>query len=174
MWNSVVWRNGPDLFDVNPGDLTLEYNNIEGGAGGVGNINLDPQFINAPIHWDRTSSGGTSNTLEVSNPGIYAVGDVLELENDAVARSVTAVAGTTVTFSPALSSATPAGMLVANWGTGATNLTEDFYIHLTSGNIDMADDGRAKATDRDGNPRVDIPGIGIPGTLADMGAYERQ
>jgi len=47
-------------------------------------------------------------------------------------------------------------------------------LHLQSGSpcIDRADDSKAPATDIEGHGRVDIPGVGTPGTKADVGAYE--
>ena len=47
-------------------------------------------------------------------------------------------------------------------------------LHLTDGSpcIDTADDEEAPDRDMQGNPRVDVPGIGNDGTFSDMGAYE--
>jgi len=56
---------------------------------------------------------------------------------------------------------------------------EDFSsgdLHLAEGSpcIDTADDAAAPPVDGDGNPRVDVDGVGTAGTAADMGAYEYQ
>ena len=50
----------------------------------------------------------------------------------------------------------------------------DSSYGLTVGSpcIDTADDTYAPTNDIAGNPRVDVGGVGISGTLADMGAYE--
>ena len=48
----------------------------------------------------------------------------------------------------------------------------DFHLRSDSPCIDRADDSKAPATDIEGHGRVDIPGVGTPGTKADVGAYE--
>jgi len=51
---------------------------------------------------------------------------------------------------------------------------ENGDLHLQAGSscIDKADDTKAPATDIEGHGRLDIPGVGTPGTKADVGAYE--
>ena len=49
--NSVIWGNqqnfDPAVFTVDGGQVKIDHSNIEGGAGGDGNINLDPAFSDA-------------------------------------------------------------------------------------------------------------------------------
>jgi hypothetical protein len=97
------------------------------------------------------------------------VGDVIEIELDGVARTVTAVAGNTVTFTPAFPVSTQGGMIIAIWGPGATNLVLDLSLQPTSPAIDAGWDngGTAPVVDILGNPRPS-------GATWDMGAYEYQ
>ena len=48
----------------------------------------------------------------------------------------------------------------------------DLHLQASSPCIDKADDTKAPATDIEGHGRLDIPGVGTPGTKADVGAYE--
>jgi len=51
---------------------------------------------------------------------------------------------------------------------------DDYHLSASSRCIDMADDAASLAptTDIEGRTRIDIPGVGNPGTVSDMGAYE--
>lgn len=105
------------------------------------------------------------------------MGDVIEIENDGVARTVTAVGATTITFDTALPTASAADALVENWGAGATNLDIDLSLAAGSVCIDAASGDYATSVDILGNPRVDDPavdntGVGTP-AYVDMGAFER-
>ena len=123
-----------------------------------------------------TSAGGTTTTVEITDASTnYAVNDIIEIANDGIARTVSSVLGTTVTFAPALASASTAEMLVQNWGPGAVDLEADLHVLWGSPCIDAADGPAAPGTDIEGNARVDVPaaantGLGPP--WADMGAYE--
>ena len=103
----------------------------------------------------------------MADASLYDINDVIEIENDGVVRTVTGASGTTVTFDPALSDPSVAGMLVENWGPGATDLTEDFHIQYDSPCTDSATSVGAPADDLDGYPRP-YPLFGD----FDMGAYE--
>jgi predicted outer membrane repeat protein len=45
--NSILWGNSPDQIYMYYTGPTIKYNNIQGGWSGSGNIDIDPQFINA-------------------------------------------------------------------------------------------------------------------------------
>jgi hypothetical protein len=47
--NSILWSNSPTQIAVagSAGPLSVAFSNVQGGWTGVGNINADPQFINA-------------------------------------------------------------------------------------------------------------------------------
>lgn len=176
--NSILWDDmvayfpyTSEIFDYTYGASYVVYSDIMGGWGGYGysNINADPLFVHAPAQWDACINNGTTTTLEVGDGSIYQVGDVIEIELDGVARTVTAVAGNTVTFTPAFPVNTQGGMVVAIWGAGATNLVLDLSLQPTSPAIDAGwnNGGTAPVVDILGNPRPS-------GATWDMGAYEYQ
>jgi len=50
--NCIFWANSsPAIRTWPPGELMMDYCNVEGGWPGVGNINVDPVFV-APGHWE--------------------------------------------------------------------------------------------------------------------------
>ncbi len=109
--------------------------------------------------------------------GIVLNGFILEIADDGIARTVTAVLGDQITFTPSLTAASTAGVRVDNWGAGATDLEVDLYLQSGSPCIDAANGDVAPEFDLDGNDRWDDPsvdpdtGVGTP-TYVDMGAYE--
>jgi len=171
--NSILWddnaSNGPEIYDTGAVAI-VNYSDVQGGWTGTGNINVNPLFVNAPVFWDITTASGTTTTIEVASATPeYVVDDVIEIENDGVARTVSAASGTTVTFAPALSDPSITGMLVEIWGPGASNLDEDFHLQSGSQCIDNGTATGAPSDDLDGNPRPSPPGGDF-----DMGAYEYQ
>ncbi len=156
----------------------------------------DAGFINVPLFTTRTLSGSTTTVLKVTSADSYfAVGDVIEVADDGVARSVDAVTSTDVTLSPTLAAAPAANVRLDNWGPGATDLTVDLQVGAASMCIDAGSnsavpadtfdiDGDGDTTepvplDYAGNSRfVDDTGVIDTGEgtapIADIGAYERQ
>ena len=127
--NCIMWGDSPEeIYNEGTSSPTVTYSDIEGSYTGTGNINADPLFVNVPDLWDVTTADGTTTTIEVADATLYAADDVIEIEDDGVARTVLSAIGTTVTFTPALSSNSTAGMIVENWGPGATDLDEDFHL----------------------------------------------
>jgi len=165
----------PDYSD--PSTMIINYSDVEGGESGVnvdngctlvwgnGMIDADPLFVNAPLFWDATTASGTSTTIKVAEALIYNVGDVVEIEDDEISRTVTTTAGNTVTFSPALPSASTPRMLIENWGPGplsSADLIEDFHLLPGSPAIDAGDPDPA-FNDPDGS-RNDMGAYGGPET----------
>jgi hypothetical protein len=171
--NCIMWGDFPD--EINGDPPTVSYSDIEGGYAGIGNINDDPLFVNVPDMWDITTMDGKTTTIEVADATLYAVGDVIEIEDDSVARTVSAAVVTTVTFSPALPSPSTAGMLVENWGPGATDLDEDFHLSQTAAGqgsdsicVDAGSDTAENLGMDDKTTRTD----GVPDTgIVDMGYH---
>ncbi len=161
--NSILWEGCSSAAAEieGTGDIKVAYSDITGGYGGSGNIDAPPLFVNAPIFWDRTVADGADNTIKVNDASLYKVGDVIELEGDGTARTVTAITGgDTVEFSPALPAATTSRMTVENWGAGAVDLTEDYRLAPDSPCIN-AGDPAAEYDDPDGS-RNDMGAYGGP------------
>jgi hypothetical protein len=195
-WDSRAANSGDEIAN-DLSDPMLSNCDIEGsgesGAGwdaafgtdGGGNIDTDPLFANVPSRVDLTSLVGTTTTVVIAGADTtYAVNDIIEIAEDDVARTVTAVAGpSTVTFSPALAGPSGTRTLVCNWGPGAVDLILDLRLVVSSLCIDAGDDSALPADtadldtdgdtteplplDLDGNPR-------ISGSAVDIGAYEYQ
>jgi predicted outer membrane repeat protein len=177
--NSIFWSNGAGaIHDDGSSSTTITYSDVQGGFIGAGNIDATPEFVNVPIETTVTTDPSTNDNVIISNSdSMYLIGYIIEVGDDGVSRSVTSVVGDSVTFTPALASATVPGMRVDNWGPSATDLDVNFYLQSTSPCIDAADGTSAPEFDLDGNPRVDDTstantGIGPP--WADMGTYEYQ
>ncbi|MBN2175374.1 MAG: hypothetical protein JW731_14665 [Bacteroidales bacterium] len=49
--NSIIWDNLPEEIDGNTGGYEINYSDIQGGCSGVGNIDLEPLFLN-PVDED--------------------------------------------------------------------------------------------------------------------------
>ncbi len=138
-----------------------------------GNLAVDPRFVRAPQLTDVTVAAGTTTTAAVLAANRYLVNQVLEYNNDGVARTITAVNNTSnvVTFTPALTAASQAFKLLANWGT-TTNMTEDFRLQPTSPVIEAGiNDSSVSTLDLGFQPRIqDANADGQ--AIVDMGAYE--
>ncbi|MDH5719694.1 MAG: hypothetical protein OEZ13_03640 [Spirochaetia bacterium] len=120
-----------------------------GTTGAQGNISIGDTgsqlFINAPVMFDAAMDGPDANTTwEGSTASIeviacdganarYTVNEYIEIDNDGIARQITAIdctaATSNITFSPALSVVPLAGTEIALWGNKA-NINIDY--HLTS------------------------------------------
>ena len=177
--NSIVWNNRDRSNNLATIGGIVTYSDVEGGNEIDGNIVSDPLFINTPILWERTTEAGTETSVKVSHGTNYAIDDVIEIDDDGVLRTVTAVVDNTsnftVEFIPPLVDASEAGVLIQNWGTGATNLEEDFQLYPSSLCIDAGYNLELMAGDpnRDinANPRF-IDGDGDENMTVDLGAYE--
>jgi hypothetical protein len=87
-------------------------------------------------------------TIEITG-GTIDVGDVIEVGNDSIHRTVDAVVGDTHTISPALSPSASGGVLVQDWGPGATDLDTDLDIGSASMCIDAGSNDAVPADRRD-------------------------
>lgn len=129
------------------------------------NTGYDPMFVNVPVDTVWTTANGTQNTIEVTDAAShFQVDDVIEIGDDGNALTVSSVAATTVTFTPALSADSSFDTRIDNWGPGAADLDLDINIDAGSPCRNGADDDAAPESDIEGNGRVGI---------ADMGAYEQ-
>jgi len=119
LWNNTIG----DYFNISPG---------------TGDIRQDPLFQNSFDFLDITIANGTTTTIEVFNPTIYSIGDHIEYNNDGVIREVTAIDGTTITFTPPLSSNSAKDKFIYNWTT-KIDPSEDFHLKKESPAIDAGD-----------------------------------
>jgi len=161
--------------------LTIGYCDVEGGWDGPkvfnwddditdagGNINADPKFGNIFDFSDITIAAGTTTTVKVEDASRFSVDDEIEYDNDGTARKVTYVntLSDTITFAnDALSSSSVVGKIIFNWGSGATDLDEDFHIESDSPCIDAGDPNGSYTgqADIDGEERVQRAEVDIGG-----------
>ena len=177
--NCILWDNyapsGMEIFNSGVANPIVTYCDVEGGYGvpGDNNIDDDPMFVNVPLLRDISTGTGTISTIEVADATLYAAGDIIEIDNDGVIRTVSSSSGTTVEFDPLLAVPSIAGMPVENWGPAATDLEEDLHLNSGSPCIDTGDNHAPQlpGTDKDGKPRI-IDGDNDGETIVDMGAYE--
>ena len=121
----------------------------------------------------------TQTDLYLSNTIGFAVGDIIEVANDGITRTITAVSsdslGLKITVSPGIAGGISPNVMVCNWGSN-TNLTEDYRLQTNSPAIDQGSlegiyqkffdlYGVDIARDFDGTPRPQGAGW-------DIGAYE--
>ncbi|MHC4124208.1 MAG: right-handed parallel beta-helix repeat-containing protein [Planctomycetota bacterium] len=171
--NCIIWDCNDDLYSC-----SATYSCIEDGDSGEGNISSDPCFANIYFFRDVTTAADTNTTIEVADASLYLVNDVIEYDNDRVARTVTAVdeVNDIVTFAnDALGSNSESGIQIYNWD-GATDVNEDFHLkYSNSPCVDVGDPNGnyTGETDIDGDNRViDIAGKGDGVNDVDMGADE--
>jgi len=169
LWSNLRLPSTPDNVG---GDFT------EAQVIGVNfNTSQDPRFAHAPLFTDVSVAAGTTTTVAVLMAARYQTNQVLEYNNDGVARTITAVNTTTnvLTFTPALSSASAAFKILANWDV-STNTTEDFRLQASSPLIDAGTNTPVPGVplsilDLNGWPRAQ-DGNGDGSAIVDVGAYE--
>jgi hypothetical protein len=167
--NCIVWANGDDLQNC-----TATYSCIEtaGDANGTGNTTSDPCLANAFEFVDKTTGTGTTTTIKVADANLHEVNDVIEYDDDGVARAVTDVNTTTeiVTFAnDALDANSASGVHISNWGPGISDVNEDFHIAPNSPCTNTGDPN----ADPNYAGEVDIDGqIRVRGEDVDMGGDE--
>jgi len=171
--NSVLWYNWDDLF----GSQVL-YSCVEdvNDANGTGNITSDPCFVNVFDFIDETDTNGTKTTIVVADANLYDVNDIIEYDNDAIARTVTGINTTTkvITFAgDQLDSNSLWGVDIHNWGIGVTDVNEDYHLDPNSLCIDAGDPNAAYTgeVDIDFADRV-IDGDNDSNSVVDIGADE--
>jgi len=141
------------------------------------NSSQDPRFVHAPLFADVSVASGTTTTVAVLQASRYSTNQLLEYNNDGVARTLTAVNTSTnvLTFTPALPAASQPFKLLADWG-ASSNTTEDFHLASNSPVIDAGTNNPGpgitlSALDLDGQTRVQDGNADGTATV-DLGAYE--
>lgn len=98
--------------------------NIELTDGATGN-----PFVNIPGFIDEADFAGTTTTVHPAVGTPYTNGNCIEINRDGIMRTITAGGGTTtLTFSPAMSGATKAGMEIRNWKSNCSNANISFKL----------------------------------------------
>jgi parallel beta-helix repeat protein len=176
--NCIVFHNKPDqVYNEDTGSTpVISYSDVQGGYSGSHNINVVPAFKHRPDFIDLTTAAGSTTTIVVNSALAYAYNHAIEIDNDGVKRVISGIKTNTITFSPALSAASTAGMLVINWGTNGTLLSVKENYQLDSGGSPCIDVGYNSASklpsmDLDGRPRI-LDGNDDGMAVVDMGAYE--
>lgn len=123
-----------------------------------------------------TNANGTTTTIYVSDASLYEVDDIIEYDNDSVARTVTAIDTTNdiVTFaSDALGLNSVSGIRIYNWGPNVTDVNENYHLDPNSGCIDAGDPNFSdySVSDIDGQLRI-MDGDGDGNDIVDIGADE--
>jgi len=160
--NSILWGNYAPTSANLVSTQAPSYCESEPAVTGTGDISVDPRFVHAPRAWDMVVAATEADHIDVARLDIYSVGDVIELGDDDVARTVTAIA-TSITFSPALDAVPAAGTSVAVWGARESDTVEDFGLATNSPCADA------------GDPTTTTPDLGGngPNGTRDIGCYER-
>ncbi|MBN2715552.1 MAG: hypothetical protein JXX14_06830 [Deltaproteobacteria bacterium] len=167
--NSIIYNNAIDFpGDENISQQRIEYSNLPDTVNGPGNVYADPLFTNAPVFTTFAVDDGTRTTVLIEQGlELLAVGDIIELDDDAIARTVTAISDDEITFEPELSESSAQWLRVDLWGSDPLSLDEDYTPSVESPCVDA---GRIldvmPETDLLGNPRITNDAV-------DIGAIER-
>lgn len=165
--NLILWNNGDDLTD---GTHVISYSCIEDLDLGTGNIYGNPEFANCFDFVDLTDEDGTSTSVIVYDPNLYQINDIIEYDNDGVARLVTDVntENRVITFfNHPLDANSLSETVIFNWGQGTDNVEEDFHLTSFSPCIDMGDPNEVY------NGQFDIDNeMRLRGSRVDAGADE--
>ncbi len=173
--NSIFWGDVPSEMVPAPGPGQITYSVYQGGTGGIGNLNQDPQFEGVPSHIGTWSSVGFDDTTIRTT---MSYGDA-DWDEDALVGKIVRVLG----------EQERRYLIAANtddsveiWGdvtnvveSGDSFFVEDYRLSQDSPCTDAAYGSGAPAVDLLSIPRVDDPdtsntGDGPP--WADIGAYE--
>lgn len=73
--NSILWGNsaerGPQIYTATNASLSITYGDIQGGFAGVGNLDVDPQFV-APVDAAAAPTAAGDYHLQLTSPLIDA------------------------------------------------------------------------------------------------------
>lgn len=81
--DSILWNNAPDAIDGSEGfhDALVRFSDVQGGKEGDGNVDVDPQFVDALGGNYRLSAA--SPLINAASPSVY-FGDEADLDGDGV------------------------------------------------------------------------------------------
>ena len=180
-WKYVVGYLGNRNFWISFDDYQDDINDPNNGYNEQDSFYGDPCFINVFDFGEETVAHGSTTTFYVYDASLFEVNDVIEHNNDGVARTVTDVNTTTgmitINANDALGRNSLLGDLIYNWGPGVTDVNENFNLNANSLCIDAGDPN----TDSDDVGTIDyegydrfIDGDGDGNLIVDIGANEMQ
>ncbi len=184
--NSILWNENEseisncDILFYDPCTTTAYNSDVQEGVGGGSNtsngggtiVGSNPLFVRQPGAMRWTTVAGDTTSVVVSSGGDFALGDVIEIADDGVARTVTEINGNTVVFDIPLGANSTADTRVDIWGQGVSDVDADLGLQSGSPCIDEANDAHATCSDIEGRGRIDVAGVESDEGYADMGAYE--
>jgi hypothetical protein len=187
--DTVLWRNSDDLgktffLEGENNQLTVTSCAVPAEVPATASISADPGaplLGNVPLATRFAEARGTTGDAVIlaNADKHFTAGDRVELGDDGVSRSVTAVTASTITISPPWPTITPRFLRVDRWAAAAPSLTMDLAPTAGSPLVDAAS-AAAPMLDVALRGRVDVPGVGsscvgAAGTCgADLGAIEYQ
>jgi hypothetical protein len=176
--NSILWNDDPDELDYSSDGVSASYSDIDGITDTAQNV-----FSGAPDWIGQVFAGDieSADTWQEMAVTSISVSGSPGWEKDEHAGRFLRVVTTNndvlwfLILSNFQSSLRVLGDATAQGvAQGSTCQIHDFHLDGGSPCIDVGDDSHAPQTDFDRLPRVDVVGIGDPGTLSDVGAYEYQ
>ena len=129
--NCIVWGNGPN--PMGGSGSIVSYSNIEGGYAGIGNINVDPLFVDAASGDYHLAAG--SPCLDAGDPAFFPVLSSFDMDGHHRIMGVDVDMGADEVHSPDVDGSGAVngidlGSLLAQWGTaGIADLNADGTIN---------------------------------------------
>lgn len=171
--NCILWGNWDDSYG---GSVTYSCIADVNDANGTGNIDSDPCFVSTFDFLDGTDANGTATTILIADASLHKVNDVIEYDNDGIARTVTDVniAIDIITFAnDPLDANSVWGIRIHNWGPNVTDVNEDYHLHTNSLCIDAGDPNGTYTGELDIDFAVRVlDGDNDANSIIDMGADE--
>ena len=169
--NSIFWANSVRDFGTTAlSNDSLNFSNLAIQLDSGNNISADPYFVHAPLETVIIVADSQTDSVNISYSTVpVSVGDIVEIGDDGVSRTVTGVSSANeVSFTPPLDLKPEAGTRFDIWGTGVYTLAAAYSLNGDSPCIDAGSNLFMDADyDIEGNTR-------IVGAAIDMGAYELQ
>jgi len=139
----VLDANGDDLAGVG-----ATFSLVSDGDFGLGNLQGDPLFVEAPVTYDFALGANGTAAVDVGDPASFVQGDRIEIGDDGIPRQVKSVFGSRIKFAPSL--AQPAILGAPVWNhLASTSVLEDLALLPGSPAIDA---GHPLLPDMDGSP----------------------